>query len=147
MRFGFRAKANEAYPVESFVDLKPSVYEGSTYTLIVFARSNCEVCQRARPLISELVTIAKTSPKFARRLVAVRTVDDDERDYAASLGFDVGTELVERGEEKLRAKTVPIVLLVSQQGRVLFSGLGELRPEQYQDAAALIRRLAAEPAR
>jgi hypothetical protein len=147
IRFGFRAKANEAYPVDTVVDLMPSVYEGSTYTLIVFARSNCAVCQRASPLISELVTISKMSPNFGRRLIVVRQVDQEERNYAASLGFDTNGELVERGAEPLRARTVPIVLVVTRAGRVLFSSQGEPRPERYQDAAALIRRLTAEQAK
>jgi hypothetical protein len=146
VRLGLRAEATSAYPVDSVIDVGPDLYEGSTYTLIVFARSTCDVCQKVRPLIADLVTATGRSTEFGRRLVAVAGLAPDELRFAESLGFD-HSEIVDRGEKQLRVRTVPTIVVVSRDGRVLFSTDRADRPEQFQEGAALLRRLVREQAR
>lgn len=143
IRLGLRAETTGSYPVNSVIDVAPDVYEGSTYTLIVFARSTCQVCQKVRPLVADVVTATKSSPEFQRRLIAVAGAGPDEIDFGESLGFS-RDEIVGRSQRHLRLETVPTLVIVSRTGRVLLSIERGDRPELFQEGAALVRRLAGE---
>ena len=146
-RLGLRARATSVFPIDTTIILDRRVYEGSTYTLIVLARSTCPACQETRPLIAELVRAASASTAFGRRLILVTEQDEEEQRFAVALGFDIVTEVVDRAGMRLDGVTVPAVVIVNRAGRILFAIEGRAQPERFQDAAALIKRLSAEATR
>src|SRR5215467_15874636 len=46
--------ASEPYAVNQLVGVPPTIYDSSSYTLLIFARSTCDVCQRSARFLSRL---------------------------------------------------------------------------------------------
>lgn len=146
VRLGLREETVRAYHVDETIDVPLSVYEGSPYTLIVFARSSCPVCQRVGPQLRALVESATAAGQVNRRLVAVAGADADEVAFGSALGI-AADEIVDGTGLKVRARTVPTVLLVTREGRIAYVVEGEGSGDDYRAGTELMSGIRRESAR
>jgi hypothetical protein len=102
------------------IDVPARVYESSPYTVIVFARSNCPVCQRVKPWLAQMT--ASVQRQTAARVVMVATNAGLDEEVAFGREIGLGQEqVVLLPSQALRVKLVPTVVLVDRRGEVLYS--------------------------
>lgn len=125
-----------AYATGSRIDVPPDVYRSSQYTVVVFARSTCAVCQSSVPFLTTLVREAAASG-VAVRLLTSTPVAPDELAYAQATGLSAA-EVVGVDLHALRVKRVPTLVLVDREGAIHYAHEGAV-PAVEQEA--LLRRL------
>lgn len=118
-RLGLVPAEGRSYRPNDLIDLPASLFSGADRTVLIFARSGCGACRRAKPDLQALVTglRARQVPVSVVTSTAFRK---EELDFAAEIGVDADhvylTDLT-----KLRLKVVPSVLVVDRRGRVLLA--------------------------
>jgi len=116
---GFAPAQAGAYALGERIDVPPAVYESSQYTVVVFARSGCGVCQQMKPWLSDLAE--RVQQRASSRVVMVVGAGQlkDEIAFAGEIGL--GRErVVPLTPGPIKVQVVPTVVLVDRQGRVLF---------------------------
>lgn len=121
---GWSSGGHPGYAVGDRVDLPPSMYAKAAHTLVIFGRSGCGVCQRMKPLLTDMVARVGRAPSMAAVLVTSASDLDAEVQFARDIGLtaddvnplDLGT---------LRLKLVPTVVIVNRHGEVQFVHTGE----------------------
>ena len=110
------------YPVGSMLDLDPSAFAGSPYTLVIFGRSSCAACQSAVGSITDLGDQIRSRHDI--RLILATEFPDlpSEQAYARSLGLE--RSRVIRIDRPIKLRSVPTLALVNPSGRILFSQAG-----------------------
>jgi thioredoxin-related protein len=111
-----------AYVAGESIDVRVSLYDQAQRTLIIFARSSCASCQRAKPLLVQVVSEIRDQPGWDIRMMATASDDAAELEYAHEIGLEPSAvTLAPRG---LRLSTVPTIVVVDRQGLILFSQEG-----------------------
>jgi len=137
-KLGFPASPT-SYAVGERVDVPAALYQGSSPTLLVFARNSCSACQRGKPVFAR-VTRELRDQSVNVVVVTSQAHREDEIPYARDLGLDEG-HVIGIDLSSLRLKVVPTLVLVDGQGQVRFTSEGVISPTQEQDllrAAALL---------
>lgn len=111
-----------AYVVGDLVDVPPATYSTRSATVLIFARSSCAGCRRAKPLFDEVVRRYAGADDIDVHLVSTGSRWPDELAFARSLGLE--DTAVSRRPPGLRLSSVPTLLVVSQAGRILFAKEG-----------------------
>jgi thiol-disulfide isomerase/thioredoxin len=122
-RLGLAPVRTSGYPVGGRIDVPPSVYDASPYTVVLFARSTCVFCQRARPLFAKLAADVAEDPSVRMVMVSSPSGRTGDLEYARSVGLDE-SRIVVLDPRSLRLKTVPTLVLVDRQGQVRYSHEG-----------------------
>lgn len=130
-KLGFASATPVSYEVGSRIDLPALVYESSPYTVVLFARSSCGVCQAAKPLFGRLVADLKSASTTRVVLVVGTTSRHDEEKYAKELGLSE-TQLLRLDLKSLRLRRVPTVVALDERGIVLFSREGAPLPTEQE---------------
>ncbi len=131
-RLGLAPARTAAYAVGGRIDVPPSVYTATPYTVILFARSTCAFCERAKPLFAQLATALADDPAVRMVMVSAASGGAGDRDYARAIGLDEG-RLVVVDPGSLKLKTVPTIVLVDREGRVQFSHEGVPSPADLEE--------------
>lgn len=115
-----------AYRVGDQVDVPPETYEGTPYSLIVFARASCAACQAARPVLAELVENVRADADLRIVVLMPSGSPAEGLEYVRGLGLPESSFLP-RALREFRVRAVPTALLVDHRGRILAvsEGLGE----------------------
>ena len=115
-----------AYWVGDQVDVPPETYEGTPYSLIVFARASCAACQAARPMLAGLIENVRDDADL--RIVVLMPSDSPAEglEYTRGLGLPESSFLP-RALREFKVRAVPTALLVDHRGRILAvaEGLGD----------------------
>lgn len=123
--------ASGAYAVDQVVDLPRSIYDSSSYTLLIFARSTCEVCQRSAGFLSRLAS-QTASAGGAVRLVSSAPVAEGELAFARALGLADG-QVAPVDLKTLRVRRVPTIVLVDRQGAIHYAREGAVAASDQED--------------
>ncbi len=107
-----------AYSVGQRIDVPPTAYASSPYTLLIFGRGTCAASRQAAPFLQSLAN-------ETRRLgIAPRLVSEDAHAagadvFVASLGLQP-SEVLRVNVSTLRVRVVPTVVVVDRFGRILY---------------------------
>jgi hypothetical protein len=130
-RMGLAPVPRPAYAVGDRIDVPASIYEGSSYTVILFARSSCGVCQQIKPWLAGLTASLQRQPSVQVVMVASGGRASDEVSYAADVGVSRQRVFqLAAGPHKLRS--VPVLVLVDRGGVVRYSQEGMPRANRDQ---------------
>jgi thiol-disulfide isomerase/thioredoxin len=122
-RLGWAPNRTTSYAVGGRIDVPTAVYGADPYTVVLFARSTCAFCQRAKPLFTKLVADLAESHSARMVMVSSPSGGTGDVDYAKSVGLEAD-QLVVLDPVSLRLKTVPTLVLVDRQGQVRYSHEG-----------------------
>lgn len=117
-----------AYPAGTTIDVPASVYSTSVRTVLLFARYNCQGCQRAKPFLAAVVKGAVRSPDTRVVLVTEPAHHDAEVAYGREIGLD-DSDVVGLDLTKLRLHRVPTIVLVDGHGVVQYAFEGTPAPD------------------
>lgn len=113
------------YVVGDKVDVAINLFDQSPYTVLVFARTTCAVCESSMPVLAHL---ASALPKDSSvRIFIVKFEAREAPDlYAARLGIDARqiVTLAPEALETMKLQIVPTVLVVNKTGTILFRHTG-----------------------
>jgi hypothetical protein len=115
---GLGAGAGPAYVAGDLVDVPPGLYNSRALTVLIFARSDCDACQRAAPAFAGLISRVHSIPGVGVILVVSVKEEDAGRGYAAQIGLQM-SDVAKVDLGRLRLVEVPTVVLVDRQGHVL----------------------------
>ena len=128
-RMGLAPAPAPSYAVGARIDVPASVYDASPYTVVLFARSDCGVCQQSKPWLAALTTALQRQSTVRVVMIASGEHLSDEVQYAADLG--IGRDrVVPLAPRALKARLVPSLVLVDRQGVVRYSQEGVPRADQ-----------------
>ena len=120
-----------AYAVDHVIDLPQSIYGSSSYTLVIFARSTCEVCQRSAGFLRRLA--AETAAAGgAVRLVASAPVAEGELVFARALGL-ADSQVAAVDLKTLRLERVPTIVLVDRRGAIHYAREGAVPASEQEN--------------
>lgn len=133
--------AGPAYRAGNRIDVPGGVYDSESYTLLLFARSTCDACQRSAPAFKELVGEA-VREGMAVRLISAAPVAAREADFARALGL-TDADVVGLPLATLRLKHVPTIVVVDRAGAIHYVREGAVSEHDkeglFRDLAALTR--------
>ena len=113
------------YAVGDRIDVPVSLYESAPVTLLVFTRSGCGTCQRAKSAMATLAAALRDRATVRVTMVVADGTQADERKYLHDIGLTDG-HLAGVDFRALRLQRVPTTVLVDRTGRVLYSLEGVL---------------------
>lgn len=103
-----------AYEVGQLIDVDPSLYRATEYTLLVMARSTCGACQKSQPAYAEFVRLA-ASVGIPARLATTERERGPEEVFASSMGIPAdAVSFVDATQ--LRVTRVPLLFLIDSTG-------------------------------
>jgi len=115
---GFTTEPAPAYRIGETVDVPARLYEGASYTLVVFARASCGGCQLVKPVLADLVQqIGKTEHMRASFVMPSRS-SADEVYYAQTIGLPASSVFPDV-LGNFRVRVVPTALLVDDAGTIV----------------------------
>jgi hypothetical protein len=103
-----------AYAVGEVIDVDPSLYRGSRYTLLVMARSTCAACQQSQSAYTEFVRLAGNAG-IPSRLATFERDRGPEETFAAAMGIPAAAVSVVDANQ-LRVTRVPLLFLIDSTG-------------------------------
>jgi hypothetical protein len=121
---GLVAADGAVYGVGDRIDVPVSLYDSAPITLLVFTRSSCGICQRARPALATLAIALRDHATVGVRMVVADGTQADERKYLHDIGL-TDSHLAALDFRTLRLQRVPTTVLVDRSGQVLYSLEGE----------------------
>lgn len=134
-RLGF-IQGSTAYMVGQQVDVPASTYVNSRLTVLIFGRSNCPICQAAKPTLRRIALAAGRSPGSGAKIISTIDVPTvGEIRYAAEMGLDAAA-VVQVARGSIRARMVPSIVLVDSRGKIVYVSEGSPTTD---DEAALLR--------
>jgi hypothetical protein len=140
-RLGFPPGRSASYSVGQRIDVPANLYDSSPLTLLVFARSSCSACQRAKPVFADIAR-RLSAPSSARiLLVTSSTRHEDEVSYVRDLGLDE-SHLVTLDGAGLRLQVVPTLVLVDRLGEIHYASEGVPTAAQEDDLLRAVASLA-----
>lgn len=107
-----------AYRAGERIDAPPRVYTSSPLTVLLFIRGNCPTCQRSQPVFKSLADRLAATP--ARMVLVTDTRRPEDAAYASAIGID-SSGVAPLDFSALRLKSVPTLVLVDREGRVLYA--------------------------
>ena len=130
-----------AYVVGDKVDLPDSYYSKADRTLVIFARSSCAGCQRAKPLLKKAAGAGKNTDRSRVLLTAGSDLAAEAR-YAGEVGLEPWE--FQRAPDGLRVDSVPTLLIVDREGTILLSREGivwspEVEKAVLREVSAVLR--------
>lgn len=135
-RLGIGPAVGPSYKTGERFDGPASLYGETPYALVLFARSSCGACQRAKPFYARLNLVAAGRPAIRVVLaVPASAPPEGERGYGREAGVDAD-RVFSVNFASLRLHAVPTVVLVDRSGRILDAWEGLLSSAQ-QDALLL----------
>jgi hypothetical protein len=123
--------APEAYAVNQVVDVPHAIYDSSSYTLLIFARSTCEVCQRSSGFLRRLAAEASTAGVNVR-LVSSTPVVGSELAFARVLGLG-DAQVAPVDLKTVRLRRVPTIVLVDRSGEIHYARESAVPPSEQED--------------
>lgn len=103
-----------AYAAGEVIDVDPSLYRGTPFTLLVMARSTCAACQKSQPAYAEFVQLAARAGIPARLATTERERAPEEM-FAASMGIPAdAVSFIDATH--LRVTRVPLLFLIDSTG-------------------------------
>jgi hypothetical protein len=124
------------YAVKQVVDVPPDIYDSSSYTLLIFARSTCEVCQRSSGFLRRLAG-ESASAGMGVRLISSTPLAESELVFARVLGLADG-QVAPVDLKTLRLRRVPTIVLADRQGAIHYAREGAVPASEQED---VIKRL------
>jgi hypothetical protein len=121
---GLTAADGVVYPVGDRIDVPVSLYESGPVTLLLFTRSSCGTCQRAKSALAALTTALRDRGTVRVTMVVADGTQADEGNYLHDIGLTAG-HLAAVDFRTLRLQRVPTTVLVDRTGHVLYSLEGE----------------------
>ena len=121
---GLMASDGAVYGVGDRIDVPVSLYDSASVTLLVFTRSSCGICQRARPALATLAIALRDHAAVGVRMVVAEGTQADERKYLHDIGL-TDSHLAAVDFRTLRLQRLPTTVLVDRTGRVLYALEGE----------------------
>ena len=108
-----------SYAVGEIIDVPAHAFNAADHTLLIFARSSCPACQRAKPALASIVA-ATDALNSSVALVSSAELPsaEEEIQYARELGIEA-SEVLATDMRALRIARVPAVALVDNSGRVI----------------------------
>lgn len=141
-RFGFSTPVAAAYTVGDRIDVPVDLYDSSPATVLIFARSTCGACQRAKLQFAAVVARLRAVAPVTLGLVTTGARTSDEWAYAQAIGLRE-TELKTISLEHLRLRVVPTIVVVDRAGVIRYAFEGAPSTAQQDDllrtAAELVR--------
>jgi hypothetical protein len=125
-----------AYSVRQTIDVPRAAYDSDAFTLLIFARSTCEVCQRSSPFLRALAAEAAQAG-VGVRLLSSDPVPQNERMFAGALGL-ADAQVVPVDLKTLRLRRVPTILLVDRQGAIRYAREGAVPAAEQQDVVRTV---------
>lgn len=112
----FTSRRAPAYSTGQRVDAPAEWYGGSKYTLILFARSECGACDRAKPFFRSLVSRVKAT---GARVVLAGVDPNGKPDsaFAEAIGVEARDVRTSKPRE-LKVALVPTLLVVTPDGTI-----------------------------
>lgn len=132
---GFPALDKPAYAAGERIDVPARIYGSTPFTVLIFTRSSCAACERARPVVADLVTALRDRASVRLTMIVDENTQAAERQYLRDVGL-AEDGLAAADFRTLRLRRVPTTVLVDRDGRVLHAREGELLAS---DAAELLR--------
>jgi hypothetical protein len=132
---GFARLDQPAYAVGQRVDVPAGLYDAAPLTLLLFTRSSCPACERAKPAFAELTAALRDRAAVRVTMVVDEGQQAGEREYLRDVGL-AEDRLAVVDFRTLRLRRVPTTVLVDRDGRVLHTQEGE---PSAQDVAGLLR--------
>ena len=129
--------SSTGYEVGQQIDVPSKVYAGYRTTVIVFSRSTCPGCRRAKPLLARIGTRLQHSSTARMAIVTAVEHTEDEIQYAADLGI-ARNAMFRVNPYDVRAAMTPTVVVVNQNGRVVFVRQGPLEDRDEDTIARLL---------
>ncbi len=123
---------SHAYSVGEQIDAPPHTYGDAQHTLLFFTRASCPGCQKAKPILSGLVSDLTSSPVAFRVLVPQNSSGND-LEYVRSLGLAVDN-MIPVNFRQFRLRVIPTAVLVDQGGRILDVSEGGESLERFANA-------------
>lgn len=130
-----------AYTAGQRIDVPHDVYEGSSYTLVVFARSSCAASERSAAFLKRLVTTVGAAPNVRVRLLTAAPASPQELDFARRLGLDA-TQVTAVDLSTLRVRQVPSLVLVDGHGEIHYAREGAVPASRQEDVVRSMTSLA-----
>jgi hypothetical protein len=123
--------APEPYAVNQVVDVPSTIYDSSSYTLLIFARSTCDVCQRSAKFLSRLADQAAGAGAEVR-LVSGAPVVESELAFARALGLS-DAQVAPVDLKTVRVRRVPTIVLVDRRGEIHYAREGAVSASDQED--------------
>ena len=114
-----------AYEVGSRIDVPASLYADRARTVLVFGRSSCGACERAKPMLSSAIREVTRESSVSVAMVAGAGATAADRQFARDLGIPED-RFFTLDVQSLKLERVPTLVLVDQRGTVLFEREGTL---------------------
>jgi thioredoxin-related protein len=127
--------SRDAYRVGDRIDTQPETYQESAYTLIVFARASCGACQKARPVLSDVIRQADDSEELRVSLIMPAESRADGLEYVRQLGLSE-SRLFPAALRRLKVRVVPTAVFVDHTGMIL--GVSEGADEPLRTLGRLV---------
>ena len=140
---GLTRNAGVGYDVGDRIDLPPDVLGGATHTVLIFARFDCQACQAAQPRLADLVADLGLQTEVRTLMITSRRNRMDQEGFGRSLGIR-DEHVISVDFTSMKIKTIPAVVVVDRQGRVVYARAGAQAPS---NEAALIRKVTLSPSR
>jgi hypothetical protein len=117
------------YAVGQNVDVPTAWFHSSAFTVLMFARSDCQGCIEAKLLFQAITTLTKTAPRI-RAILATPSdsADPDVVSLARDIGIDEGA-VVTIDPTAVRLRIVPTLVLVDRGGKIVAIHATGLTPE------------------
>lgn len=113
---------HKAYAIDTKVDVPAEIYRDAPFTVVLFARSSCGVCERSKEIFSVALNRAREQQHVNVTLVVPTTLSDGDRSYGRDLGID--PERVVHLPSSALLHVVPTILVVDRTGTIRFARSG-----------------------
>jgi thiol-disulfide isomerase/thioredoxin len=143
LALGLGTADQPAYALGQRVDVPAGLYDAAPLTLLIFARSSCPACERAKPAFAVLAASLRDRAAVRVTMVVDEGQQAGEREYLRDVGLPED-RLAAVDFRALRLRRIPTTVLVDRDGRVLYSQEGE---PSALDAAELLRMVSLTDAR
>jgi len=135
-----------SYAVGQKIDVSASLYERTARTVLLFARSSCQACQRSKLAMAALVHDLTEDPGVAVVLVTPGNMADIDRVFGRELGIE-DARIVSAATGTLRIRHVPAIVVVDNTGRILLTREGVLTEADRRDVTQVAGGLSPPDAR
>jgi thiol-disulfide isomerase/thioredoxin len=132
---GLGAVERRGYAAGDRVDVPDTIHDSAPFTLLIFTRSSCSACERAKPIVAHLAAALRDRAAVRLMLIVEEGTEAIEREYLRDVGL-AEDRLAALDFRTLRLRRIPTTLLVDRAGRVRQAHEGELSAIE---AAELLR--------
>ncbi len=113
-----RRRSRAGYAVGERLDVPAGVYDRHAYTVVIFARSGCGVCQQLKPALARVTAAVADMPSMGVAVIAPDSNPRAEAQFARDIAVSAAPTLLDLS--RLRLRMVPVLLVVDRRGEVQF---------------------------